>query len=356
MKKHFLLSLSVAISSVALSQPVLQAGMFGSANQASQMSFFQADGLNPGQGGAQQNWDFSDAPTNGTSDTIGLVSVESIGQTANFPTATAAIRSVMDGEVIYQLIRTSGNGLEMLGMVTDNPEMPYVRRYTNPMKAFSLPLSFNQTGSDDFECFMAITGSPIGIDFKVVTVGQNSFSADGYGNLNLPGNVSFSNVLRVHQLEESVDTVFFESPFPIDPQITTRRMHTWWWMSNLPAQNPIKMVITVDSSLDEGASDWQVSTNAFYESQTVTSVRPVSSELALDLAPNPTQDRFTIRFKNATPHRVSILRPDGKLLNHFETNAGESQAPVSCTDWSPGLYLIRVESGNQVHTQKLLKN
>lgn len=355
MKKQFLLIFSTAISTLAFSQPVLQASQFASSNQASRMNFLQTEGLSAGPGGAQQAWDFSAATPNGSSDTVGLVSVESIGQEADFPTATGAMRMVVDGEVIYQMIRTNEGGMELLGMVSGNSETPYIRRFSNPQKAFALPMAYNQQGADDFEGIMAVSGSAIGIDFKIVTVGENTYHADGYGSLKVPGGAVFQDVIRIHQVEESVDTVFFESPFPVEPQVTNRKVHSWWWMSTVPGQNPIKMFLSVDSSRDEGATDWEVTRSAFYEAETITAVAQTAKPTFLPAFPNPAKDRFTLPVPAEASTQVRVLRPDGKLHAIYEVLAGQTQHVLSCADWKPGLYLLQIGSGNRRYTQTLVK-
>jgi hypothetical protein len=355
MKKQLLLIFSTAFSTLSFSQPVLQASQFSSSNQASRMNFLQTEGLTAGPGGAQQAWDFSAATPNGSSDTVGLVSVESIGQEANFPTATGAMRTVVDGEVIYQMIRTNEGGMELLGMVSGNSETPFIRRFSNPQKAFALPMAYNQQGADDFEGFMAVSGSAIGIDFKIVTVGGNTYHADGYGSLKVPGGAVFQDVIRIHQVEESVDTVFFESPFPVEPQVTNRKVHSWWWISTLPGENPVKMFISVDSALDEGATDWDVARNAFFEAETVTSNQAIENSTTIQLFPNPAREQFRVQLPQGQSQRIRVMRPDGKLISTFETQTGEAQLPISCAGWQPGLYLIQVESGNKRYTQTLVK-
>lgn len=84
----------------------------------------------------------------------------------------------------------------------------------------------------------------------------------------------------------------------------------------------------------------------------------LAQQVSMSITPNPASDYVTINL-NADQNfdaNLSILTIDGKLLtsNSIKVNEGTQVRTIDTTDFPKGFYVVRLESGNAVMTQKLV--
>lgn len=147
----------------------------------------------PGSAGADQNWDLSEL----TSDSITLVQYVAPGTTVNgalFPNSTVA----QTGDDVNLYYRGASDGLYLMGTHAD--EVLII--YSDEAKHLPFPCAYQTSWTDQSAAEFEIQG------FTDHRSGSITGTADGYGTLTLP-NGTYDNVLRIHLLEELVDSTEF---------------------------------------------------------------------------------------------------------------------------------------------------
>ncbi|MBE0654808.1 MAG: T9SS type A sorting domain-containing protein, partial [Bacteroidales bacterium] len=80
---------------------------------------------------------------------------------------------------------------------------------------------------------------------------------------------------------------------------------------------------------------------------------PVSSgQYGMDLYPNPATDQVFISFHTAESRKIRLTDPGGKILHTATTSETELSIPVQA--YEAGIYILTVETGNFVESQKLI--
>jgi hypothetical protein len=82
----------------------------------------------------------------------------------------------------------------------------------------------------------------------------------------------------------------------------------------------------------------------------VSGIEPVAEFLDVTVFPNPAANRLSVKFAGFEAV-CKLYNSDGKLLMQKKA-AGECEFDVSAT--APGIYFLRVEAGDAVHSQKII--
>lgn len=87
---------------------------------------------------------------------------------------------------------------------------------------------------------------------------------------------------------------------------------------------------------------------------------PEISNGSFEIYPNPVHDRLNLIFSkddNIQTAEISVIGIDGKVVysGHLqELNKAEYQ--LNTTNWSNGIYILRLNNGNRLITKKIIKN
>ena len=88
---------------------------------------------------------------------------------------------------------------------------------------------------------------------------------------------------------------------------------------------------------------------------TVTAVETIATEeLNVEVYPNPTEGIFTINLGDLKDVQISILNITGQEVYSLG-NVNKSQLEISLTDFSKGVYFVKVQSDNQQKVIELIK-
>jgi len=120
--------------------------------------------------------------------------------------------------------------------------------------------------------------------------------------------------------------------------------------ANLPAGTQIKN--TANIYFDFNAA---VITNTTINNfLTPNSIKEISSQ-EFSVYPNPSENEFTLRFsKNSSGAKISVFSIDGNLL--LEKVSQSNTEIINTSGFAKGIYILKVESNQQVITKKLIKN
>jgi hypothetical protein len=74
------------------------------------------------------------------------------------------------------------------------------------------------------------------------------------------------------------------------------------------------------------------------------------------LQPNPSNNQFEIQFMGVDTKAgsVEVVDMQGKVV--FSSLLGENKLTVPSTDWTQGIYLVRLTENGRVYQKKFIKN
>lgn len=87
---------------------------------------------------------------------------------------------------------------------------------------------------------------------------------------------------------------------------------------------------------------------------TTIPIIPSSSDLGLQIKPNPSQGPITlVSLSNASIQEVQIINLTGKIISTFKGNK-ESKQSIDLSSYAPGAYLIKVKTLDKVETNRII--
>jgi len=75
------------------------------------------------------------------------------------------------------------------------------------------------------------------------------------------------------------------------------------------------------------------------------------------LVPNPYKDHFKLYFNNTNNKfsYISIYSINGNLKDQKAVRENVCEMEFNTSDWNPGMYILKINSGNETYTEKLIK-
>jgi len=205
--KPVLLFLSVFLFfSYAKSQPVITSGGLVSVGDSYNFQYTDVENVSIPAIGANQVWDYSGLVDSGTAITENFVAPSSTPYGSLFPTSTIAVDEEQNGVTLYAYYNVSGNNFQTVGFLS--PGSNDTSYYQPPLIDFENPFTYNSFFSDSTnETSYTGFGS-----YSFPTI--DSTYGVGYGSLELPGGVTYSNVLEIKQVQNiffstSINYIFF---------------------------------------------------------------------------------------------------------------------------------------------------
>jgi len=89
-----------------------------------------------------------------------------------------------------------------------------------------------------------------------------------------------------------------------------------------------------------------------FASTSTGATNDLAFEQQVVMSPIPTQDELTIRFNESQTKQVYLITTKGEIIEHFEAN---SQLTISLSNYPKGIYFVRIVSGNNSFTRKIVK-
>ena len=207
---------------------------------------------------------------------------------------------------------------------------------TDPLVALSLPMNVSDSYTD------AIEGSAeIPLAGTVAMTGDADITCDGSGTLMIGSN-TYSNVIRIHTLEETSGTALGQDIF------ITRESFVYY---DLDDANPMPIFRhdRVEADLDAGGI---YGFSAVYSKDNVTNyVNIDDAEFdQLSVYPNPATDVVNISFEgNAT--QLTVMNAAGQIV--YTSNNVQNLETINVSDFESGIYLVQVATETGVITKKV---
>ncbi len=233
-------------------------------------------------------------------------------------------------EDAYQYYQNNSSKYAITGMGVTVSGIPIAAVANDPDVIYDLPLNFNDTGSSDTE-----------MEFTIPTIGywgsnqQREYLVDGWGTLEING-LSIE-VLRYRTVINGTDSLYSDL-FSFGTTLPRPETIEYRWLSP-QYKVPVLQITT------QGGFVTTVLTANIFES----SVEEISSEKLV--FPNPAADFLTIQ-PGAGMSQISVFSLNGQLMESFQITASQT---LDVSDYSPGIYCIRVETNGQVDHIRFVK-
>lgn len=294
---------------------------------------FSADttGLQPGPAGQGQTWNFSNLII-GNAIYQNCVDPATTPNASSFPNATMAIT---DSTGNYGYFKENMTEQTFLGLVNSIQTIVC----SNPETVLTYPFSYNDVINDTMMANYSFVGT------NVIRKGTSHTTADGWGTLQLPSG-NYSNVLRVKFVESYKDTCLL---FTIKYDQTT-----YYWFDGSNKEPLLTLVfLTVNSSgtptSSKSASVADFTVGIHQNSQPFGSI---------DLYPNPATGFVDIAINSFKDNdcEVSLLDMNGrKVMKTIHSSvSGNDHFSLDISGVKPGIYMVRIVSGNEIANKKLI--
>ena len=354
MKNNFLTALLLTSSSLGLlAQPTLNINSSPAVGFTYSTSQVDLGSTTEGAEGANATWDFSTLLDTGVVNTYNFVDPAGLPDAASFPTATIAYSGLLEGVEFRAYLKNSATSFELLGSAVSSPFGDFVIPFSDPMKLFSFPTTFNSTYSDTYRNgFSADFGFA---STTTSTTGTMSYEVDGYGTL-VTSSGTYNNVLRMKKYDVSFDTSFTtiageEQP----PNYSENRALSYEWVVVANGESIPVFVITTDTTFTEFDETYSRSASHSYSDE----FTGLENNQATDfmLFPNPTEGKFVATVSKQI-REIEICDITGKTVQTFTPDADQLNdvQEFDITSLASGIYYVRQIGANTTLTKKLVRN
>lgn len=302
----------------------------------------------PGNAGAGQMWDFSNAVSEDTATTT-VLSTNATPFANTFSSSDYAMQGETDAYLYFEQtnsnVFTTGAAGDLLetGEIIEAP-------FTDPLILHVFPRTFGNFFNDTYE-FQAEAD---GADFDVYRIrlthnGHVYDTTDGYGTLITPTGTYDALRVKSTDFTTSVIEAQVSEFFPVWTPVTTIEDTTVSYSWHAKQE---KMAIA-EYSYDSIGNPKQFVYSSVPPVVT-TDVLSEQSSSELFLYPQPSADRTCIQGLDlgAGPHRVELFSMDGKMIRQewLQTNC------LQVNDLPSGLYMMRIETrGRHAGALRLMK-
>jgi hypothetical protein len=305
--------------------------------------------IHPGQGGANQIWDFSKLQYTGTNPE---------GTITDNPTkrldGASQFNVILKEAGAEYFFNFSETGFEEKGYVNQEKEISLV--YTDPVQRMKYPFAFGDHIGDTYSGF-AMYKETTRIDFQ----GEYTVDADAFGTLILP-DMLLKNVLRVKVTKKGLERNLCGST-----EINTERY--FWYAPGY--RYPVLTISILESQSGSQIPDVTrtaaVNTTQPFTGDAVTGVTEPEkidkSDVSVILYPNPFTEKLTYNYFLRKDFSVSIDLYDitGKVIEKvLKTQSqveGLHTGDINASQYGlkPGIYYLRFTFDNKVITNKIVK-
>jgi hypothetical protein len=290
---------------------------------------------NPGASGANALWNFSTIST--FSNLVRSYTATTL-TSPSFPGADKAVSSATNDVAFYSSTTT---GLKYHGGNISVGGVSGSLTYTSPAMFASYPMSLNTTTS-------SIIGGTVNVTSPLPTTGSfsgmSSVLVDGSGTINLPGGVTFVNVLRV----------VTSQTINITTAITTLTVNQVTYEYYEIGVKPPLFSITTGSATALGTTTTQKYVARNKDAGTPASINEQNGEKFLfNVYPNPSSSFINFVTNNPEAKYVSIYDITGKLVDKQMLTGGEVKVNVSAHNKGIYLYTISSEENRTLKSGKI---
>lgn len=346
MKKLTLLIICFLSVQLLLSQTVLTNNInFSIGDTYRYNGYEEVTNIEPGPGGANQNWDFSQVTGPLFIEGDGNICVEPsssvFGDSAAVSDANICIRNIDEEISPYQYYNCKNSSQELLAMGFVSGSNSSFGTYTDILTAHEFPFAYGDSFNDTWELLT------YHIDFGYYMMRDSStvlVEADAYGTVVTPTG-TYQNALRIKRTTVMYSWFRWEEGGEWNPSGPYTDIDYEWYAPD------IKVPVMIITEFD-GFTDYSVRYMVEYNSTTGILAEDANT---MEVFPNPTSDKLTIKTK--TPiETLDLYSITGELLfsNHHPS---QLQQAIEMSSYSKGVYFIKIKYEDDTYvTQRIIKN
>lgn len=285
-----------------------------------------------GLAGANVTWDFSNEDITEFIGNYTVMTPEEVDGSEDFPDATMVWVADFEMFILQSFLNFNNNNMTVYGVKSDYSGSTFGTNYSNPQNQFTYPLSYQDSGSDNYE------GMLFGLTGNEIVSGELSYTVDGYGTLITPFD-TYENVLRIR-------TNFTETVTVFGVETVTEIVETTWYSPEYPVA-----VMNISNTEGGGAEPSSTITVLAAYTATTTGLTNGKNLIDFDIYPNPASDYVALTFESVNANSVlNIYSTTGKLV---ETKAGvQNDQKVDVSGLAPGIYIAVLNVDGQWYAQK----
>lgn len=340
MKKLTLLFFSIAVALSVFSQPVLTSSINLSIGDTYRYDgYHEVTNIEPGPGGANLTWDFSDVDGESFHEGVPAICVDP--STTPFADSAAVAdanicTAPVGGSGYYQYFDNDNSSQNLIAMGLILESSSSFGTYTDIFTAFEFPFTYNDSFEDTWELINFNIGSGYYFmrDSSITTV-----EADAYGTIITPLG-EFQNAIRIKRTTVDYSWMRFVEGGEWIPSGPNTDIEYSWFAPNIKV--PVMFIDEFD-----GFPSYSVRYLMEYDFSVGIEEQSV---VQVEIFPNPTTESVTIKT-DATIERVFVYSLNGQQMG--ET----SSQTIDLSKYPKGIYLIKVgfEDGNMI-TERIIKH
>lgn len=291
--------------------------------------------IQPGPSGAAVNWNFSAMSISVSGSVESFVNPSTTPYASSFPGANLALSDLING---YNYFTTSASGIVSNGIVRTIGGTS-ILHITNVQNTRTYPFTYLSSVTNP-----NITGTANNGDTLSGTI---TSVADGYGILNLPGSVSYTNVLRIKTIYDIVSS--------IGPGTETYYTITEYEWYRSGTKLPVMKIVTYDK--DHGNYHSKVVRVGY---NLVTGMHETKkSAFAMNTFPNPVSDKVSVEFSLKKNSDIDWMLIDEKGAIVFERKdidqlSGSHISTFDLGNFSRGVYFLQMNSEGVSEQRKII--
>jgi len=299
--------------------------------------------VEPGVSGNNVIWDFTNLEL--TNDFVGSLDNPAFNKGALvFPHSTTVLEEFGN----FFFFKATEDGIEQQGFMSASGSTTIV--YDVPFQKMKYPFTYGSNYSGDFSGTYNSNSTTQG-----TITGTYEVTGDGMGTLLLPGNMSYSNALRVKEIKSFTQTL---NNYSYDIENVTYR----WYVNG--HRFPILVFIKSTYTFKNGRT--QISTQAAYNPVIIqnmpTDVETLNMSYSMNVYPNPYREQVNISYTldNASNVNLSVFDLNGRLVKvlvNAVEGAGEQSHKFSAKEMglAAGAYLVKLNVNGNETTQKIVE-
>ena len=291
--------------------------------------------------GANHTWNYSTLTTIST-DTATEVTCASTTHCTLFSAITnMASKTLSSSAYVYNYI--SADSLTTTGYYASASQNAI---FTNPMVTLKYPCHYLDSFVDAYAG--SITYDPGTGAITAHETGNITVVADGWGTLVTPLGTDTA-VLRLRGTQTFIDSAtIFSIPAVITVQLTTFQ----WYQLNYHA--PLMTISFTDQISGPGSLHTKTVSYAKKYPLGISDIAILANSLSL--YPNPASDELNIKFEANDKARVSLVDMVGREVSviAYTGSAGIQEISYNTSSIAKGIYLVRVQSGAETITKKVV--
>lgn len=349
MQKLLLLPALLPLCS-AVAQPTLLNTVFPGAGAQMSITIADTTGVQPGNAGADQTWDFSGLQALSMLSPITFKPAAQTPFAGDFPFANLCGVQPIDLDSFYFYYRKESSVLSVIGTV----EYGLPLQYSDPETALQTPLNFGESFSDDFYRYNSMP------DNQLQGMGQKTTTYDAFGTLITPAG-TLQHAIRLKTVASYRDTTWLFAGYSVNEHTDIQYD---WYVNDRPAPQLTIATSTGSTTFFYSGIPPMTMPNPPSKSVRYVSAQTTSADEPMDgafvasscaLYPNPAA--ATLRFEffgmtTGTSLQCLLLDAKGAVLQKqtLVSDFGPNSTTFNVGDLPSGPYFLYLTDGRLTRT------